>query len=128
MFKSEDKIVDYTLNIMNNVKYQLNIYDEKSLTFTNAGSTYYIFKQHGVDLKTKVASQQAEKGVQVQKEKLQKGDLIFLKQSGGSKIKYATIYIGNNEYVYLSDSGSVVKESLDSNWSKSNFVTAKRVL
>ncbi|HHY72429.1 MAG TPA: peptidoglycan hydrolase [Bacillus bacterium] len=126
--KTEDRIVDYTLSIMNNVKHRLNVYDEKSLTFTNAGFTYYIFKQHGVDLKTKVASQQAEKGVQVQKEKLQKGDLIFLKQSGGSKIKYAAIYIGNNEYVYLSDSGSVVKESLESNWSKSNFVTAKRVL
>ncbi|KAB2329994.1 NlpC/P60 family protein [Cytobacillus depressus] len=126
--KTEDKIVDYTLSIMNNVKHQLNVYDEKSLTFTNAGFTYYIFKQHGVDLKTKVAKQQSEKGVQVPKDKLQKGDLIFLKQSGGSTIKYAAIYIGNNEYVYLSDSGSVVKESLESNWSKSNFVTAKRVL
>ncbi|MEH7123894.1 NlpC/P60 family protein [Bacillus sp. JJ1773] len=126
--KKEDNIVDYTLSIMNKVKHQLNVYDEKSLTFTNAGFTYYIFKQHGVDLKTKVASQQSVNGVQVPKDKLQKGDLIFLKQSGGSKIKYAAIYIGNNEYVYLSKSGSVVKESLESNWSKSNFVTAKRVL
>lgn len=126
--KKEDKLVDYTLSIMNKVKQQLNVYDENSLTFTNAGFTYYIFKQHGVDLKTKVASQQSEYGVQVQKDKLQKGDLIFLTQTGGSKIKYAAIYIGNNEYVYLSNSGSVVKESLESNWSKSNFVTAKRVL
>ena len=48
-----------------------------TLTFTGAGFTYYVYKNQGIDLKNKLASQQAQIGKAVQKANLQKGDLLL---------------------------------------------------
>ena len=105
------------------------VYDEKKLTFTGAGFTYYIYKNQGIDLKYKVASQQAKIGKAVQKANLQKGDLIFFSTDNkGVRITQSGIYIGGNQFISLSTAGSVVKESLNTVWAKNNYVTARRAL
>src|SRR6185437_7364266 len=99
-------------------------YDEKSLTFTGAGFTYYVYKKQGIDLKDKLASRQAQVGKLVQIANLQKGDLIFFSTDNkGAKITQTGIYIGDNQFISLSTTGSVVKESLNSIWAKNNYVT-----
>ncbi|MCJ8009859.1 C40 family peptidase [Lederbergia wuyishanensis] len=104
-------------------------YNESTLTFTGAGFTYYVFKQNGIDLKSKLASQQAQVGKAVLKSNLQKGDLLYFSTNNKrSKVTQAGIYIGGNQYIALSTNGQVVKDSLSSDWAVKNYVTARRVL
>lgn len=121
-----DKIVSLASNLMGKATFGYG-YDEKSLSFTSAGFTYYVFNKQGVNLKSKVASQQALVGNAVQKSNLKKGDLIFF-TNGGSKITESAIYIGSNQYIRLKTNGGVVKESLNSTWANKNYKTARRVL
>ena len=125
---SADKLVNFASSLMGKAKFGY-VYDEKSLTFTGAGFTYYVYKNQGIDLKNKIANQQAQIGKAVQKTNLQKGDLLlFSTDNQRTKITQSGIYIGGNQFISLSTSGSVMKESLDSDWAKKNYVSARRVL
>ncbi|MBS4205997.1 C40 family peptidase [Lederbergia citrea] len=123
-----DKVVKFASSLIGKAKFGY-VYDEKSLTFTGAGFTYYVYKNHGIDLKYKLASQQAQVGKAVLKSNLQKGDIIFFSTDNkGSKITQTGIYLGGNEFISLSTTGPVVKQSINSVWAKNNYVTARRVL
>jgi cell wall-associated NlpC family hydrolase len=103
-------------------------YDENNLTFTGAGFVYYVFKQNGIDLQTKLASRQAELGTYVAKDQLQPGDVIYFSlDGGGTKITDAGIYAGNNEVIHLTSKNGLGKESLSSTWAQQNYVKAKRM-
>ncbi|KOS68738.1 peptidoglycan hydrolase [Lysinibacillus contaminans] len=122
-----DKIVTTATGLMGKAKFGYS-YDEKSLTFTSAGFTYYVYKQHGIDLKDKLASRQALVGTAVQKTQLQKGDLLlFSTNNGGKQITQTGIYIGGNQYISMT-SNNVVKQSINSTWAKQNYVSARRVI
>ncbi|MEY9971447.1 cell wall-associated NlpC family hydrolase [Lysinibacillus sp. RC46] len=124
---SADKIISTASNLSSKAKFGYS-YDESSLTFTSAGFTYYVFKQHGIDLKDKLASRQALVGTKVEKAQLQKGDLIFFStNNGGKDITQTGIYLGNNQFISMT-SNNVVKQSLTSTWANQNYVTARRVL
>ena len=104
-------------------------YDVNSHTFTGAGFTYYVYSQMGIDLKDKVASRQATIGQAVQKNNLQKGDLVYFSlNNSGTKITHSGIYIGDNQVLHLSVNNGVVIQNLDSDWAQKNYVTARRVL
>ncbi|MCR2821956.1 C40 family peptidase [Lederbergia panacisoli] len=123
-----DKVVNFASGLMGKAKFGYS-YNEKTLTFTGAGFTYYVFQQNGIDLKYKLASRQALAGKAVSKANLQKGDLIFFSTDNkGKNITQSGIYIGANQYIALSTNGQVVKESLSSTWAVNNYVTARRVL
>jgi cell wall-associated NlpC family hydrolase len=125
---SADKLVDFASSLTGKAQFGYS-YDEKSLTFTGAGFSYYVYKNQGIDLKYKLASQQAQIGKAVQKTNLQKGDLIFFSTDNkGVKITQTGIYIGGDQFISLSTTGSVVKESLNSDWAKKNYSSARRVL
>ena len=122
-----DKIISTANSLIGKAQFGYS-YDETSLTFTSAGFTYYVYKQHGIDLKDKLASRQALVGTAVEKDQLQKGDLLFFStNNGGEKITQTGIYLGNNQYISMTTK-NIVKESLTSTWSKQNYVTARRVL
>lgn len=123
-----DKLVNFASSLIGKTKFGYS-YNEDTLTFTGAGFTFYVYKSQGIDLKYKLASQQAQMGKAVQKSDLQKGDLLFFsRDNSGSRITQTGIYIGGNQFIYLSTSGEVLKESLDSVWAKSNYAAARRVL
>lgn len=123
-----DKVVNLASSLIGKAKFGYG-YNESNLTFTSAGFTYYVYNKQGINLKSKLAGQQAQAGKTVQKSSLQKGDLIFFSaDNGGTKITQTAIYIGANQYISLKTNGSVVKESLSSTWANQNYVTARRVL
>lgn len=123
-----EKIVSTANSLIGKAKFGYS-YDEKALTFTSAGFTYYVYNQHGIDLKSKLASSQAQLGTAVQKANLQKGDLLFFSiNNGGKEIKQTGIYVGSNQFVTLPTSGTVVKQSLSSTWATKNYVTARRII
>ncbi|EKN66653.1 peptidoglycan hydrolase [Neobacillus bataviensis LMG 21833] len=124
-----DQLVDFASNLIGKASFRYNSYDENTLEFTGAGFTYYVYKNFGVDLNSKLASRQSLEGQAVQKADLQKGDLLFFSTDNkGTNITQPAIYIGDNQFIYLSTKGSVVKDNLDSIWAKQNYVTASRVL
>jgi len=125
---SANQVISFAASLTNKAKFGYS-YDEKSHTFTGAGFTYYVYKNQGIDLKYKTANQQSALGKSVLKTNLQKGDLIFFSTNNKkSKITQTGIYIGNNQFLSLSTSGRLVKESLTSTWAINNYVKAKRVL
>lgn len=125
---SANKAVDVATSLIGKAKFGY-VYNEKTLTFTGAGFTHYVYGKSGIDLKYKLASRQALLGKSVQKSNLQKGDLIlFSMDDNGLKVTQTGIYIGGNQYVSLVANGSAVKLNLNSTWAKKNYVTARRVL
>lgn len=125
---SAEKIVNFASSLTDKAKFGYG-YDEKTLTFTGAGFTYYVYKQQGIDLKYKLASQQATVGSSVLKSNLQKGDLLlFSTDNKGSRITQTGIYIGGNQFITLSTSGKVETQSLSSSWASKNYVQARRVI
>lgn len=125
---SADKLVNFANSLTYKAKFGYG-YNENTLTFTGAGFTYYVYKQQGIDLKSKLASQQSQVGTTVLKSNLQKGDLLFFSlDNKRSRINQTGIYIGGNQFLSLSTSGKVVKQSLSSTWATQNFIKASRVL
>ena len=125
---SADKLVNFANSLTNKAKFGYG-YNENTFTFTGAGFTYYVYKQQGIDLKSKLASQQSKVGSTVSKSNLKKGDLLFFSlDNKGANIKQTGIYIGDNQFISLSTTGQVVKQSLSSKWATENFVKAQRVL
>ncbi|MBS4199896.1 C40 family peptidase [Bacillus sp. FJAT-49732] len=121
-----DKIVDYALNIADKTKFGY-AYDKDALTFTGAGFVLYLYKNEGVDLKSTLASGQLSVGKEVNKNNMQKGDLLYF-TNGGKTVVEVGIYLGNNEFIYLSSrERAVLKDNLNSDWTKKNYVTARRV-
>lgn len=122
-----DKVVNFANSLKTKAKFGYG-YNENTLTFTGAGFTYYVYTKQGIDLKSKLASQQAQAGTAVSKSNLQKGDLLFFSlDNKRTKINQTGIYIGGNQFLSLSTSGKVVQQSLSSTWATQNFVKARRV-
>lgn len=125
---SADKIVNFAQSLTNKAKFGYG-YNESTLTFTGAGFTYYVYKKQGIDLKSKMASQQSKIGTAVLKSNLKKGDLLFFSlDNKRTRMNQTGIYIGGNQFISLSTSGKVVKQSLSSTWATQNFMKARRVL
>lgn len=125
---SADKLVDLAVSLTNKAKFGY-VYNESTLTFTGAGFTYYVYKKQGIDLKSKLASQQSKVGTAVQKSNLKKGDLLFFSlDNKRTRINQTGIYMGGNQFISLSTSGKVVTQSLSSTWATQNFMTARRVM
>lgn len=123
-----DKVVSFASSLVGKAKFGYT-YNESSLTFTGAGFTYYVYKNQGIDLKYKLASRQAQAGQAVSKANLKKGDVLFFSTNNrGSEITQTGIYIGGNQFISLSTSGSVVTQDLSSDWAKKNYIQARRVL
>ncbi|MEH7114226.1 NlpC/P60 family protein [Neobacillus niacini] len=105
------------------------VYNVSTLTFTPGGFTKYVFNQHGINLKSTLASYQATLGQAVEKTNLQKGDLIFFSSNNlGSSITNVGIYAGDNQFVHLIKGKGTIKENLNTVWATQNYVTARRVL
>jgi cell wall-associated NlpC family hydrolase len=121
-----DNIVTTAENLIGKATFGY-VYNESTLTFTPGGFTKYVYKQHGIDLKSTLASYQATLGQEVQKTNLQKGDLIFF-NNGGTSISNVGIYVGDNQFIHLYRGKGTVKESLNTEWATNNYVTARRVL
>ena len=104
----------------------------------------YLYKRIGIDL-PRTALEQAHLGKKVkpEKEKLQVGDLIFIKGSWGhyntefpKGIGHVAIYIGDGKIIHAkyeknedgSDSGKVKEEPVESLLKRKDLIVVKRIL
>lgn len=96
--------------------------------FDCSGFVYYVFNQHGYSL-PRTAASQYNKGVAVDKDNLQVGDLVFF-AIGGSGINHVGIYSGNGQFIHSSSprNGGVVYSSINDGYYGSYYTGARRIL
>lgn len=101
-----------------------------SSSFDCSGFTMYVYKHFGYSL-THSASAQATRGVEVSKDNLQPGDLVFfLDYPSMEGIGHVGIYIGGGNFIHASSgTGYCVKTSTLLSGSYLNrYVTARRLI
>lgn len=124
-----DKVALTAENLMDKVNFGYP-YDETSLTFNSPGFAYYVYKQNGLNLYTKLVSGQANLGVYVSKDQLKRGDLVFFSSdTSDGKPVLVGIYAGNfNVILNAGTSLGVVKRFMLNSWYNNHYVTARRIL
>ncbi len=111
-------------------KARFGSYNESTLTFNSPGFAYYAYKKNGIDLKTKIVSEQAKLGTYVSKSQLKKGDLVFFSNSSSAgKATLVGIYNGNYQVILSAGSSlGVINAFMLTSFYQSNYVTARRIL
>lgn len=96
--------------------------------FDCSGLTMYIYKQFGISLPHS-ATAQSKRGIKIQKENLQLGDLVFFTNYRTNKgIGHCGIYIGDNKFIHAStEKTGVITSSLNSSSYQKRYVTAVRM-
>ena len=96
--------------------------------FDCSGLVYYCFTQNGYSM-NRTASGQYRQGVDVAKEDLQPGDLVFFASTGGWYIGHVGIYLGDGEFIHASSGGRriMVNKLSESYWVK-YYYGARRLI
>ncbi|MBZ9685581.1 NlpC/P60 family protein [Clostridium estertheticum] len=89
--------------------------------FDCSGFTQYVYAHFGISI-GRATFNQINDGVQVSKENLQAGDLVFFGTSANPH--HVGIYIGDNNYIHAPHTGDVIKVSP---MSRTDFITGRRV-
>ncbi|TBL69831.1 NlpC/P60 family protein [Paenibacillus thalictri] len=97
-------------------------------TFDCSSFMKTIFAQNGITL-PRVSRDQALEGKYVSKSNLETGDLVFFttKDSKG-KIGHVGMYVGNGMMIHTYGEGGVKYSSINSDWWKDHYVTARHIL
>lgn len=98
--------------------------------FDCSGLTQYVYKQFGYTLR-RTATQQLSNGVEVSKENLLPGDLVFFNNANSNKARatHVGIYIGGGEFLHASSSKvGVIISSLNTPYYTRVYTTARRIL
>ncbi|WP_058486440.1 C40 family peptidase [Defluviitalea phaphyphila] len=94
-----------------------------------SGFTQTVMGNFGINL-NRVSRYQAEDGIEISKNELKKGDLIFFDTSGSNngQISHVGIYIGNNQFIHAESSRGVCIDSLNQDYYINTYVKAIRVI
>ncbi len=96
--------------------------------FDCSGFTYYLYNNSGYPISRR-ASTQWNDGVQITKDALQVGDLVFFSSNSSSSIEHVGIYIGSNQFIHSSSGGCCVKiNNLTDQYYLNNYYGAVRVI
>lgn len=96
--------------------------------FDCSGFTKYVFGNFGITL-NRIAADQANQGVWIDKSRLNAGDLVFFATSGGTYINHAGIYIGDGNFIHASSgAGRVTISNLWSGYYANTYITARRII
>jgi cell wall-associated NlpC family hydrolase len=93
-----------------------------STGFDCSGFTQYVYKHFGISL-GRTTFNQINDGVQVSRDNLKAGDLVFFGASGSPS--HMGIYVGNNTYIHSPRTGDVLKVSP---MTRRDYITARRVM
>ena len=100
-------------------------------SFDCSGFTQYVFKKAaGVSI-PRVSREQSKFGQYVNRNNLQKGDIIAFDTEGANNgnVSHVGIYMGNNDIIHASSgAGKVVISKLNSTYYSNAYVNARRVL
>jgi len=98
--------------------------------FDCSGYVQYLYKQHHINL-PRTAYAQSQKGVEISRQNLKKGDLLFFltDKSRGIPVTHVGIYLGNDRFIHAaSKRQGIIISPLSYGHYAQKFVSAKRVL
>ena len=95
-------------------------------SFGSANLATYAYKQAGVKIGSTISALY-KTGKSVSKDKLQAGDLLFFSSNGKGSPTFMGIYIGDDEFVYSSQSADEVVRKKFSDFEK-KFLGARRIV
>jgi murein DD-endopeptidase / murein LD-carboxypeptidase len=122
-----DRIIASAESLIGKVHYKFGVNDPKHLIFDCSSFTKFIFAKEGINL-IWGSNAQSKQGKYVNKDSLQKGDLIFFSVGTPGKIGHVGIYIGNGKFIH-NTTGSVYGLTIGDlkNYQK-RYITARRIL
>ena len=98
--------------------------------FDCSGYVQYLYKKNNISL-PRTAWAQSQKGIHVEMEDLEKGDLLFFltDKTRGIPVTHVGIYIGNGEFIHAASKkkGIIISPLTRGSYAKS-FVSARRVV
>lgn len=96
--------------------------------FDCSGLTMTVYQLNGLNL-PRHSRTQFDVGIPVNRENLQKGDLVFFSEKDGNRISHVGIFIGNNQFIHASSQGKKIRiDSLSSAYFTQHFVGGKTYL
>jgi cell wall-associated NlpC family hydrolase len=104
--------------------------EEGPKAFDCSGLTYYAFGRMNLEI-PRVSRDQAKGGVEVSRDDLEYGDLVFFdtSESFTGTVTHVGVYIGGERFQHASSSnGGVVISSLNDSDYSQRFITARRYL
>ncbi len=124
-------VVEKAFDLMPKVKYLRHNYNPEKYIFDCSGFTYTVYKMAGIDLKTRDDDRQAKLGVEVAKEDLLPGDLVYFNHhpEDPKDVTHVGIYIGDGKYIHNFNSKvDVTVSDLDKGWHKRYYKGARRLI
>ena len=95
--------------------------------FDCSGFTYYVYNQCGYSL-SRSCSIQASSGVEVARDYLQPGDLLYFAGWGTSELGHVGIYIGNSQFIHAANATrGVVIDTISSGYYNEKYMGARRL-
>lgn len=121
-----DDIVEFALQFIG-VKYVYGGQSPKG--FDCSGFTMYVMGNYGYSLSHSARAQYSS-GVEISKDELQPGDLVFFSNASTSWIGHCGLYIGNGQFIHASSGKaySVTISDLGSDWYTSHYISACRII
>ena len=96
--------------------------------FDCSGLTMTVYQLNGLNLPRHSATQY-DAGNPVDKQELQKGDLIFFATNGNGKVSHVGIYIGNGRFIHAPSRGKTIRiESMSCSFFTKRFIGARTYL
>ena len=89
--------------------------------FDCSGFTQYVYRHFGISI-GRSTTDQINYGMQVSKNNLQPGDLVFFGINNNPQ--HTGIYVGNNNYIHSPRTGDVIKVAA---MTRGDFITGRRV-
>ena len=128
--KLADQIIETGMSLIGVAQYaNPGEQSDEELLFRCASFISYIFKQNGIDLKTKDEDKMYEMGTKVKKSELQRGDLIFLDGNHNGYIEHVGIYIGDNKMLHMvSHKSDVAVTDLSRKYYQEGYYGAVRII
>lgn len=102
--------------------------ESPSSGFDCSGLTMVVYRLNGLNL-PRSSRQQWKVGRRIDRDRLQKGDLVFFATSGGSKVSHVGIYTGANKFLHAPGRGRQIQfSSLSSKYYRTRYVGARSYL
>ncbi len=98
--------------------------------FDCSGYVQYLYKKHNVNL-PRTAWAQSKKGQSIDKNNLEKGDLLFFltDKKRGIPVTHVGIYLGNGQFIHAaSKKKGIIISPVHDGYYSNKFVSAKRVI
>jgi len=96
--------------------------------FDCSGFVYYVFTSCGYSI-SRSCSVQAKSGIEVSKEELQPGDLVFFNNTSDGSIGHVGIYLGGGKIIHaVNQARGVSTDTIYSGYYYTYYYSARRVI